>query len=184
MSKCWHGAKRSTRNGRGKADPRLSAAVNAVMRSSQSDVQDVAAQGGWHGMPALAAEIAIDADFLDADRRTREIRQNQREMAGACDHRVLAVGLALIGPAGMDVNVRDNAQSAPPARIPKRAEKSAVQTYDAGVERMGIEIIIENEIGDAGTGPMTVTKQKSAAFPAMAVTPFAQVCDEPAPQNP
>jgi hypothetical protein len=91
---------------------------------------------------------------------------------------------AIIGPARVDVNVRDNAQSTSPARVPKRAEISAVQAYDAGARRKGIETVAEKEIDDPGTGVVTAARQKSAALPAMVTAPFAQACNEPAPQKP
>ena len=115
----------------------------------------------------------MDTDIRDAYRRPGEIGQNEREMTGARDHRVLAVGLALIGAAGGDMNVRDDAQSAPPPGIPKRAEISVVQANDTGVQRAGIEIVVENEIDDAGSGAVTAAKQKSAALPAVVAAPLA-----------
>jgi hypothetical protein len=105
-------------------------------------------------------------------------------MTGARNHRVLPVGSALIRPARVDANVRDNAQSTSPARVPKRAEISAVQAYDAGVRRKGIETVAEKEIDDPGTGVVMAARQKSAALPAMATAQFAQACNEPAPQKP
>ena len=73
----------------------------------------------------------------------------------------------------MDVNVRDDAQSVPPARVRKRAEISAVQAYDPDVQCVGIEIVAENEIDDAGMGVVISAKQKSAALPAIVAAPFA-----------
>ena len=137
----------------------------------------------WPGLPALPAQITVNADVLDADRSACEIRQDQREVPHARNHRVLAVGAALPGSTGMDVNVPDDAQFPAPARLPKCAEISAVHAYDAGIERMGIEIVIENEIDDPGMGVVTAAKQKSAALPAMVAAAFAKFRDEPPPQG-
>lgn len=100
------------------------------------------------------------------------------------NHRTLPVKSAFIGRARVDVNVRDNAQSTSPARVPKRAEISAVQAYDTGVRRKGIETVAEKEIDNSGTGVVMAARQKSAALPAMATAPFAQACNETAPQKP
>src|SRR5580704_9427567 len=103
---------------------------------SQSNMQKASARGGRDGMPALAAEIAINPDGIGAERPLREIRQNERKVARARDHRMLAVGVALTGGARVDVHIGNHAQAAPLADIPKRPAMAAVEPNNAGVQRM------------------------------------------------
>ena len=85
-------------------------------------------------------------------------------MSGARDHRVVAIGAALSGAAGMHVHVGDDAHAAPLADVPERTEIPAVEMHDAGVERVRIEVVIEDEVGDAGAAARTVPEQERAAL--------------------
>ena len=101
-----------------------------------------------------------------ADRRPREIGQDERDVPGARDHRMLAVGVALPAAARMHVHVGDDAQAAPLADVPQRAEVPAVETHDAGVERVRVEVVVEDEVDDPGAAVRAVAEQERAALPA------------------
>src|SRR3954471_13788104 len=67
----------------------LSAAVKALMMTSQSDVEEGAAPAGRHGVPAFVAEIAVDADLLGPHRRPGEVGQDECDVPRARDHGML-----------------------------------------------------------------------------------------------
>ncbi len=50
----------------------------------------------------------------------------------------------------MHMHVGNHAQAPALADVPQRAEVPTVETHDAGVERVRIEIVIEDEVDDPG----------------------------------
>src|SRR5258706_5008066 len=152
--------------------------------TSDSDVKDFAALARSDRVPSLAAEVTVDADRVGAHRSQREVRQDQRDVARDRDHWVLAVGLALIGRPRMDVDVGDYAQSAPPAHVPKLPKVPAVEADNARVERMRVEVVVEDEIDDPRRGPVVATEQECAALAGRVAAALAKPADKPAPQEP
>ena len=70
-------------------------------------------------------------------------------MAGARNHRMVAIGFALTGSGRMDVDVGDHAQRTLLTHRPERAEVTSIETHDPGVEAVRIEIVIKDEVDDS-----------------------------------
>src|SRR6185437_8594327 len=98
----------------------------AVMVASQSDVKKGAAGGFRDGLPVLATEVTIDADRLRHHGRPSEIGEDERDVAGTGDHRMIAIGAALSGATGVHVHIGDDAQAALLADVPERTEIPAI----------------------------------------------------------
>jgi len=80
---------------------------------------------------------------------------------GARDHRVIAIGAALPRATRMHVHVRNDAHAALFADVPERPEMPAVEMHDAGVERARVEIVVQDEIGDAGAAVRPVWMKRN-----------------------
>ena len=94
---------------------------------------------------------------------------------------MLAIGAALSGAAGVDVHVGDDAQAALPADIPKPSEIPAVKMHDAGVERSRVEIVVQDEVGDAGAASDAIAEQECSAFTACIPAALTQLRAEAPP---
>ena len=77
------------------------------------------------------------------------MRQDQRDMSGLRDHRMAAVRVALARFARVDVNVGDDGALRTLYRMPQRAVVPAIEAYDAGIQAVRIEVIIEHKVGDS-----------------------------------
>jgi hypothetical protein len=97
---------------------------------------------------------------------------------------MVAVGVALIGGARVDVHVGNHAQAALLAHILKLPEVAAVEPYDAGIQRMRVEIVVENEVDDPGVAISAISEQERSALPAAGTAAFTQSGDKPVPQKP
>ena len=64
------------------------------------------------------------------------------------------------------------------------AEIPAVEMHDAGVERVRIEIVVEDEVDDAGAAVRAVAEQERAALAGRVPAALAQLCAQAPPQKP
>ncbi len=99
-------------------------------------------------------------------------------------HRICLIGSALVSTARMDVNIRHDRQAALLAKRPKLAEITAVEVNDAGVETVGIQIVIKHEINDPSTLALPAAEQESSAFAGLIPSPFTKFLAKPQPQKP
>src|ERR1700730_10746794 len=139
-------------------------------------MQESAPRSRRDAVPAFVAEIAVDADRRTLDRRPRKIRENERDMAGAGDHRMRLVGAAVTRAAGMHVHGGDHAQTAALADVPERAKVPAVKVHDAGVECVWVEVVVENEIDDPRAALVAESQQERPALPAGGLAPLPPFC--------
>jgi hypothetical protein len=72
----------------------------------------------------------------------------------------------------------------PLADVAERAEVPAVEVHDAGVERVRIEVVIENEIHDPHATLAEEAKQERPAFAAGRRPPFPQFRGQVLPEKP
>src|SRR5216684_4102117 len=84
----------------------------------------------------------------------------------------------------MHMHVGNHAQAAAFADVPERAEVPPVETYDAGVERMRIEIVIEDEVDDPTAVFHGVAEEERAALTAGGAPALAQARKEALPKAP
>jgi hypothetical protein len=73
------------------------------------------------------------------------------------------------------MHIGDDARAALLAYVPERPEIPAVEAHDAGVERMRVEIIVQDEINDPGAAGCAVTEQKRTAFAARVPASLAEL---------
>src|SRR6266851_3728049 len=59
--------------------------------------------------------------------------------------------------------------------VPERAEMMAVEAHDAGVERVRVEIVVENEVDDPRAAVLAVSQQERTAVPARVPAALAQL---------
>jgi Dihydrofolate reductase len=83
-------------------------------------------------VPLLAAEIAVNTDGPDADRRRREVGKDQGQMTRPRNHRMMAIRVALTGTTGMNMNIGHDIQAALTAVFPQCPEMPPVEPDDAG----------------------------------------------------
>lgn len=95
-------------------------------------------------------------------------------MAGSRDHRICTVGITLLRAVRMGVNVCDYADTSLFAHIPKRAEITAVESDDASVQALRIQIVVENELSDPRTAILAMPEQKRSALSLAVVASLAQ----------
>ena len=114
----------------------------------------------------------------------REIGQDERDVPSARDHGVISVGCALTDTAGMYMHIGDDAHAAAFADVPECAEIPAVEMHDAGVERVRIEIVVQDEIDDPSAPVRTVAEQERATFAACVPAALAQLCAQALPKKP
>ncbi|WP_164753893.1 hypothetical protein [Mesorhizobium sp. M7A.F.Ca.US.001.04.2.1] len=96
-------------------------------------------------------------------------------MTNLCDDRVRLVGVALPMAARMDVHVGHDAQPRRAAVGPQSTKPTAVDFNDAGRQRIGIDIVIEDEFFDLP--PLASSAKKKGARLALAVRSVAQLID-------
>jgi hypothetical protein len=104
---------------------------------------------GLDRFPAFPPEIPVQSDLGSADRRPREVWNNQSEASGSSDHWMGLVGLALLRTARMGVHVGHHRQAPPFAQIPQTAEMTPVESDDPSIETMRVDVVIENEIDNS-----------------------------------
>lgn len=90
------------------------------------------------------------------------------------DHRIRAVRVTLLRAVWMGVNVRDNADTSLLAHVPKCAEIAAVESHDASVQALGIQVVVENELSDPRTGILAIPEQKRSALSLAVEAPLSQ----------
>jgi hypothetical protein len=95
-----------------------------------------------------------------------------------------AVGVALAWAAGVYVHVGDDTEAATSADLPELTEVSSIESDDTGVERAGIEIIIENEVYDPGNTTLAAPEEERTALSTGVSTALAQLREEPLPHEP
>src|SRR5215218_1744768 len=122
----------------------ISAVMGGILLSDESNVEEAAALGRRHGRPPLPAEIAVHPDVTAPLTPCRKTRENQGDVPGLRNHRVVTVGTTLLRPAGVDVNVCDNRETPRLADRPEVTEVAPVEADDAAVERMRVEVVVEH----------------------------------------
>jgi len=125
--------------------------------------------------PIFVAEILMDADRARIGLAACKIRQNHRDMTNLGYDRVRLVGIALAIAAGVDVDVGYDLETRGPAMRPKRAKAAAVDDDDAGRQRIGIEIVIEDEF--LNHTPPAVPAEQERACLALSVCAPMQLSD-------
>src|SRR5262249_34834301 len=106
------------------------------------------------------------------------------DVSGARDHWVIAVGAALPRGAGMHMHVGNDPHAALLADVPERPEIPPVEMHDAGVERVRVEVVVEDEIGDASAAVYAVAEQECAALAGGVPAALAQLPAQALPQKP
>ena len=102
-------------------------------------------------------------------------------MPFAGDHRVIAVQLALLRSARVDVNVGNHGQLAGSADSPEFSEIAAVETNDSTIETMIVQIVVQDEIDNAGATVAVAAEQERSAFPGPAAPALAQAPQQATP---
>ena len=97
---------------------------------------------------------------------------------------MISIGLALAAPARVYVDVCHDRQPARLADGPELAEKSSIESDDAAVERVRIEIVVKYEVDDARCPVVTVSEQERTALTTAVAATLAQFRPEPTPQRP
>ena len=115
------------------------------------------------------------ANFAVTCAARREIGQDHRDMSDFRDDRVGLVGLALAVAIGVDMDIGDDAQARRAAMRPQGTEAAAVDLDDAGCQRVGIDIVIEDEFVDLP--PLAGPSEEEGAGFAPAVGTTAQFRD-------
>jgi hypothetical protein len=82
----------------------------------------------------------------------------------------------------MNVDVGNNCQVACTADRPQLAEMLAVKADDSGVEAMGIEIVVVDNV--RGLPELLEAEQKRAALTCFVSAAVAQPCDQAGPEQP
>jgi hypothetical protein len=82
------------------------------------------------------------------------------------------------------VHVGDDTYAAALTDVPEFSEVSPVKSNDARIERVWIEIVIQNESDNPRTSACSVAEQERSAFSAGKSAAFAQFCGQPIPQHP
>lgn len=132
------------------------------------------------GLPAVIAAVAVDADAAEREGvEPRKVRHDEGQMAGCADHRVRLVCLALPRPiARVGMHVGDHTELAGLAQLPKASVAGALKHDDAGIQRVGIEIVVTDVRGDAQA--VGRSQQERTALP-LARPAGPEVADERAP---
>jgi hypothetical protein len=63
------------------------------------------------------------------------------------------------------VNIGDHCKTALHAYLPKASKIAPIETNDASVKAVGIEIVVKNKIDDLGQAIPAATKEKCTALP-------------------
>lgn len=102
-------------------------------------------------------------------------------MSGLRDHRVSSIGFTLLGSRrwmGMDIG--NYLELALTTVIPKWDKTGTIEADDSSVERIWVEVVIADEIGNSSASPWS--EEKSTAFPHAAPT-LTKFPDEPEPEK-
>lgn len=81
-------------------------------------------------------------------------------MAGAGDHGVIAVGVALLRTTWMNVYIGHNGQATSLANVPQFAEMMTIKSNDSSFKRPRVKIIVEDEVNDVGAALTTIAEQE------------------------
>ena len=92
------------------------------------------------------------------------MRENEGNMADFSNDRISLVGGALPKIAGMYVDVSDNGLAGLAAVSPKRAEKTAIDSYYACREGIRVNVVIEDELLDSAGVFAFRAEQERTAF--------------------
>src|SRR5438477_6213355 len=95
-----------------------------------------------------------------------------------------AIGFALLRPARVRVDVRDDGEPSPLAEFPEVAEVATVEPHDPGVQATRIEIVIGHEINDSDPPVPARAEEKGSALTSTIPAPIAKHREEPAPEEP
>lgn len=163
----------------------MSAGVKALIdKTLDPNVEECPATIGRNRVPAFGAFVTVDADTTTANRRRSEVRQDQREVTGLGDHRMGAIGIALMRPARVRVDVRDDGEPSPLTEFPEVAEVATVEPYDPGVQATRIEIVIGHEIDDSDPPVPARAEEKGPALTSAPPASTAKLREEPTPKEP
>jgi hypothetical protein len=66
--------------------------------------------------------------------------------------------------AGMDVNVGDDAVTTTATELPQFGKFVSVEMHDAGIERVGIDVVVEDKLDDPPVPLPIVSQEKRSAF--------------------
>src|SRR2546427_4575522 len=96
--------------------------------------------------PAVTAEILVNPKFAVVEGSLRESWSDERDVPHLRNHRVLSVGPALAGGAGMGVNVGDHLHLSLSAKAPERAIGASRKQDHAIDERLRDQVVIVDHI--------------------------------------
>ena len=78
---------------------------------------------------------------------------------------MISVRVALIRRPRVRVNIRDHGKTTLPTHFPEAPEIASVETNDARIKAVWIEIVVEYEIDDLGKLILAMAKEKGTTFP-------------------
>ena len=87
---------------------------------------------------------------------------------------MISVRVALIRRSRVGVNIGDHGKTTLPAYLPKTPKIVPVETNDAGVKAVGIEIVVKDKIDDLGHAILATAKEKCSAFSRVPATTLPQ----------
>jgi len=87
---------------------------------------------------------------------------------------MIPIRVALIRPSRVGVNIGDHGKISLRAYLPKAPKVPSVETNDAGVEAVGIEIVVKNKIDDPGYVILDTAKKECSAFSRVPTTTLSQ----------
>lgn len=108
--------------------------------------------------------VAIDAEVASAHRRLSESWNDDRDVAGDRDHWVRLIRCALKGTERMRMDVGDDFEPETTAPFPEGAEVTAIESNYASGERIGVEIVVQDEVLDRRKVRFAFAKEECTAL--------------------
>jgi|SRR6185437_1064279 len=104
--------------------------------------------------PFPVAKILVDANFPGDSRTSRKVWKDNGDMSDLGHDWIRLIQCALSKSHGMHVYISDDLSPHASTMGPKLAESSPVNLDNPGVERLGVDVIVVNELLDAPRLPL------------------------------
>src|SRR5690606_5963050 len=132
----------------------------------------------------LASQVAIDPDIARTLPAAGKAGEDERDVSGPRNHRVIPVGVALTAAVRVHMDAGDDGQGSRLAQRPQLAEVPAREANDARRQTVRIQVVVEHEIDDAGTTVLACPQQERTALARAVVSPLAKPGAQPTPDQP